>query len=283
MCCLDFPGGCELRPRQLMASAKLGKRRCVEICELLETALDEAEGKAQKERMARLKVVNDNRPSSTTIAVDDNVETSDAMNTDHQTDKEEEEYRKIALDYSSGHFAASVKEDKDKKIEKNPRNEPSSLFSALLRSAQASSMNMETESTTTTATSDTAKDTVQQQQREEPTVEIIARGIRTTDDASKNETKEVSKQQPSVAADSEEEEEVVQLTSEFTTQLEPAADKTMQMDVESSPKQNDESQKASPAKKSTKPKSAVATEGEDDITDLSQALKKKKKKKKTKK
>jgi exosome complex component RRP45 len=281
MCCLDFPGGCELRPRQLMASAKLGKRRCVEICELLETALDEAEGKAQKERMARLKVVNDNRPSSTTIAVDDNVETSDAMNTDHQTDKEEEEYRKIALDYSSGHFAASVKEDKDKKIEKNPRNEPSSLFSALLRSAQASSMNMETDATTT-ATSDTAKDTVQQQQREEPTVEIIARGERTTDDASKNESKEVSKQ-PSVAADSEEEEEVVQLTSEFTTQLEPAADKTIQMDVESSPKQNDESHKASPAKKSTKSKSAVSTEEEDDITDLSQALKKKKKKKKTKK
>merc|ERR1719291_908178 len=55
MCCLDFPGGCELRPRQLMAAAKLGRKRCVEICQMLETALDEAENKAQTERMQRLK------------------------------------------------------------------------------------------------------------------------------------------------------------------------------------------------------------------------------------
>ena len=38
MCCLDFPGGCELRPRRLLSIATMGRDRCVEACEMLETA-----------------------------------------------------------------------------------------------------------------------------------------------------------------------------------------------------------------------------------------------------
>merc|ERR1711957_317752 len=127
------------------ASSKLGKRRCVEICELLEAALEEAEGKAHKERMERLKMFNASRPS---VLEDTEINRFEVpLHQGDQNDvavcKEEEEYRLRALDYSSGHFAASVKEDKEKKTSsqgKNMRGETSSLFNAILLSAQYSGM-----------------------------------------------------------------------------------------------------------------------------------------------
>jgi len=294
MCCLDFPGGCELRPRQLMASAKLGKRRCVEICELLETALDEAEGKAQKERMARLKNVNANRPSITvesaaTAAENESMGVDNEPQPNDQTDKEEEAYRKIALDYSSGHIAASVKEDKDKKSsQKNTRTEPSSLFNAILRSAQSSNTNdITSEKKGETITTSFKDNNATVQQKKEPDVEIVV----------KEPLEEGKAVKPSIAVDSDEE-EVVQLTTEFSTmkrdredseetgQTDIAADVTsMPMEIEPTqqtektdvPKTNSEVKKSKP-----KSKPAVAEE-QDDITDLSQALKKKKKKKSKKK
>ena len=121
-----------------------------------EEVRDEAERKAQKERMDRLKSLNANRPfesvedakmtSATTLsedAMDVEVSAPHDDQTDAAAQKEEEEYRKKALDYSSGHFAASVKEDKDKKgsqQKKSARGETSSLFNAILRSAQSSSI-----------------------------------------------------------------------------------------------------------------------------------------------
>jgi len=290
MCCLDFPGGCELRPRQLMASAKLGKRRCVEICELLETALDEAEGKAQKERMDRLKNVNANRPSVTLENAATAAE-NESMDVDHesqppndQTDKEEA-YRKIALDYSSGHIAASVKEDKDKKgSQKNTKTEPSSLFNAILRSAQSSNTNnTSAEKKGETITTSFKDNNATVQQKKEPDVEIVV----------KEPLEEGKAVKPSIAVDSDEE-EVVQLTTEFSTmkrdredseetgQTDIAAETSMPMEIE--PTQQTEKTdvlKTNIEVKKSKPKSkpAVAAE-EDDITDLSQALKKKKKKSK---
>ena len=54
--------------------------------------------------------------------------------------EEDERYRLRALDYSSGHIAASVKENDNKKGRpKKGENEPSSLFHAILRSARSSS------------------------------------------------------------------------------------------------------------------------------------------------
>ena len=294
MCCLDFPGGCELRPRQLMASAKLGKRRCVEICELLETALDEAEGKAQKERMARLKNVNANRPSVTlenaATAAEDETMDVDNEPQPNDTDKEEEAYRKIALDYSSGHIAASVKEDKDKKgSQKNTRTEPSSLFNAILRSAQSSNTNNITSSEKTgeTITTSFEDNNATVQQKKEPDVEIVVK--------EPLEEKKVVPTKPSIAAVDSDEEEVVQLTTEFSTlkrdredsgetgQTGIAADVTS-MPMETEPTQQTEKTDVpktnSEVKKSKlKSKPAVAEE-QDDITDLSQALKKKKKKSK---
>ena len=302
MCCLDFPGGCELRPRQLMASAKLGKRRCVEICHLLETALDEAERKAQKERMDRLKSLNANRPfesvedakmtSATTLsedAMDVEVSAPHDDQTDAAAQKEEEEYRKKALDYSSGHFAASVKEDKDKKgsqQKKSARGETSSLFNAILRSAQSSSIPLAMDTSEnggegTTVGSDGAHIS-NVPQKKQPIIEIVAREVKPQEQNKAEPTK------PTVAVDSDdEEEEVVQLTSEFSTKKESDLTETaVPMETECATKEsvpaksNDEEYIS--AKKSTKSK-IKAAEDEEDITDLSQALKKKKKKKSKKK
>merc|ERR1719443_1789405 len=120
MCCLNFPGGCELQPRQLMTSADLGKRRCVQVCEMLEEALEEADGKAQQDRMERLKALNANRLSMTNDAKIVSPSSHDVCQLPQREDDrgEEEEYRLRALDYSSGHFAASVKEDDHKKASK---------------------------------------------------------------------------------------------------------------------------------------------------------------------
>jgi exosome complex component RRP45 len=54
LCCLDFPGGCELRYSQLIQCATLAEQKAVELCKMLEEALEAAEGKAWAERMERL-------------------------------------------------------------------------------------------------------------------------------------------------------------------------------------------------------------------------------------
>jgi len=59
MCSLDFPGGCELHPRQLGKCAGMGKDRCVELCGVLEKALEEADEKAGRDRLERLKIVKE--------------------------------------------------------------------------------------------------------------------------------------------------------------------------------------------------------------------------------
>ena len=75
-------------------------------------------------------------------------------------------------DYSSGHFAASVKEDKDDKKGsnqgKNVRGDASSLFHAILRSAQSSAAAMDTSGNGVVSNHGS------EQQKKEPAVEIIA-------------------------------------------------------------------------------------------------------------
>jgi len=261
---------------------------------LLETALDEAEGKAQKERMARLKNVNANRPSITvesaaTAAENESMGVDNEPQTNDQTDKEEEAYRKIALDYSSGHIAASVKEDKDKKSsQKNTRTEPSSLFNAILRSAQSSKTNdITSEKKGETITTSFKDNNATVQQKKEPDVEIVV----------KEPLEERKAVKPSIAAVDSDEEEVVQLTTEFSTmkrdredseetgQADIAADVTsMPMEIVEPTQQTEKTDvpKTNSEVKKSKPKSKPAEE-QDDITDLSQALKKKKKKKSKKK
>ena len=325
MCCLDFPGGCELRPRQLMASAKLGKSRCVEVCEMIETALEEAEGKAQRERMERLKqqgVANVVSSSSaledsgtTTVAVFSDAmdvdEPSSAPDEDRTTDaaamKEEEEYRARALDYSSGHFAASVKEDKqDKKGpnnpgKKNPRGDTSSLFNAILRSAQSSTLSMETSGDGGLGKL-VVSDYSSLPREREPMVEIIAHRVKEVslsevDNWKPREKNAVSSSQL-IAIDSDEE-EVVQLRTEFLSSMQrdagpipPQVSAKARTEAESYATSNGETpdaiMKSSGGGDVTKAsvggiKSKSKPAEEEDITDLSQALKKKKKTKKSKK
>jgi len=311
MCCLDFPGGCELRPRQLMSSAKLGKRRCVEICELLETALEEADKKALAERMERLKSMNVNlqvAEVAATLSSDMDIDSSTLPNedaADADARKEDEEYRLRALDYSSGHFAASVKEDKDSKKGstqgKNLRGDTSSLFSAILRSAQSSAVAMDT-----SGSADTNKlvvSNVREQQKKEPAVEIIAhRGkedasLSQNDTARHSEKSTVTSSLQSLAIDSDEEEEVVQLQTEFS-RIQKDSDEVISADPVQLPfsKKIETDSAAVSGKKSSgsgtaqiiaQKRTSMTTESktksvneEDDITDLSQALKKKKKSKK---
>lgn len=135
MCCLDFPGGCELSVEQLMSSSDVGKKRCIEICEMLETALVEAESKAEKERMERLKKNAKSLGIEPMSSVDDVMDV-DADNADAKA--EDEEYRKLALDYASGHIAASVK-DRPLGLSSNKKSEASSLFHAFLHSVKKGS------------------------------------------------------------------------------------------------------------------------------------------------
>jgi exosome complex component RRP45 len=141
MCSLDFAGGCELKPRQLITCAKLGKMKCVELCNMLESSLVEADQKSIEERLARLKVgamsLGDIKNVPVPMPLPD-VSTdvpfvertdydryADMMEIDQDdladigskeakaaaiAAAEEESYRIQALDFASGHVAAKVKE-----------------------------------------------------------------------------------------------------------------------------------------------------------------------------
>jgi exosome complex component RRP45 len=268
-----------------MSSAKLGKIRCVEICEMLEVALDEAEGKAQAERMERLKktanvvinlAVEDVEMMTTSNAMDiDQLPPSVDSQTDAAARKEEEEYRKIALDYSSGHFAASVKEDKYKKdpnTVKKPRGETSSLFNAILRSAKSSSMPTDTSGfERKLVLSDGLS--IPQEEEKEKVVEIIAHRVKSVDLSNENkwhQQNNVTSSSQAIAIDSDEE-EIVELQTEFSSDRLPTdPDRSRIVSVGKIDVTND-------IKDQSKTKNKSAHEDEE-ITDLSQALKKKKKK-----
>jgi len=174
MCLFDYPGGCELKPRQLMNCAKLAKQKAVDLCDLLETALKTADEKAIQDRMMTLRALYGNQEGDDTTVppdVDSNVpfvEMEDHPTLSHpdglegvqdigkdavakaradaqQRNAEDEMYRKQALDYSVGHVAAKVKEDADDPKKKQtasatlprpPNDFGNNLIRSMLRSAQ---------------------------------------------------------------------------------------------------------------------------------------------------
>lgn len=278
MCCLDFPGGCELRPRQLMASSNLGKRRCIEICELLETALEEAERKAHQDRMDRLKQMNAMRQVA---AIGDNATMEDLPAIEE--DEEDEKYRLRALDYSSGHIAASVKEDKDKKGSqgKNMKGETSSLFHAILRSAQSTSLDKRIDENKPAATS-----TNSMPAEKKSTVEIVAHKAKQPTETAKPKQKKTTKQAQVASLEDSDEEEVVQLQSEFTTveqSSEAVSDQVSAAPMEIDPDDDSKVEKEVPRSKKSKSATRTTEVEEDDVDDLAMAVKKKKKTKKSKK
>ncbi len=338
MCCLDFPGGCELRPRQLMSCSKLGKVRCVEICEMLEVALMEAEGKAQMERMERLKRSTSSAvavavPTATAPTGDEamtSIHSSDGMDVDEPSSflprdddrttddatarREEEEYRTRALDYGSGHFAASVKEDKkandnNKRDANTGRKNASSLFSAILRSAQSSTMSVDITGNHAGLGGNTVvSDGSSLPRKKEPVVEIIAHRVMEVklsevDNGKPRGMNPTLSSPQSMTIDSDEE-EVVQLRTEFSSArraaeasigpIPPQASRREAlMATESDAVLNDEMPKAT---KINGDEGGITDDGpgsdiksnskhaeEEELTDLSQALKRKKKSKKSKK
>ena len=172
MCSLDFAGGCELHPRQLKSCANLGKKKCVELCNMLEDSLAEADKKSIEERLARLKLSTGMNPNNLMPLPDisegvpfvertDYIRDGEMMEIDmknlhdlgsERSNKaaaiaaaEEESYRIQALDYSLGHVAAKVKEnDINNKSKRNGNGRNGniggggSLMDAMVKSAEES-------------------------------------------------------------------------------------------------------------------------------------------------
>ena len=294
LCGFDYPGGTELRPSQLMQCARLGEKRCGEWCSFLEDALKEADEKASKERMGRLKAAaNVSGNTSTTLPeISDGVpfversdpeRDGDMMDIDAgeelaeigsnqaraaaeaQAAEEEERYRIRALDYTLGHVAAKVKEDgsKDRRGGGAGREakSSSSLMSAMLKSVSATSGNGSERATAGSSSSDKmildSSDV-----KDEPRPPISAK-------VKKSSKSTTTKDIPLDSDD--EEDEVTMLQSEFVSEEKPIKSPKANVDEEPTKKQKS---------KESKQKEVV---DDDDVDDLAMAVVKKKKSKKSKK
>ena len=267
VCLLDFPGGCELQPKQLKQCWKLAEKSILQLCSMLEETLAEADDKAQQERLQRLQAGGNSvgglplppppegvpfaQESQEYMEVDTTTEWKDVMadveTAAEQVSQEEEAYRLQALDYSLGHVAAKVKDTKTASSSANNKinqasNKAGSLLEAMLQSAQNDFKGSGDENATVT------QDVRSQDAQDE--FEQFAKQA-----ASKTKTV-VSKQTP-IAMDSDDEEATTtMLQSEFQAVSEPQVDKTKTAET---PKQPE-------------------TQNDDDIDDLAMAIKKKKKK-----
>lgn len=283
MCSLDFPGGCELKPRQLVTCATLGKRKCVELCEILEKSLTEADQKATEERLSRLKLAGGFGSSSEVALPEISENVPFVERTDMERDGEmmeveeeglkdraaaiaaveEESYRINALDYAQGHIAAKVKEDDTKKgkSSKGPMF-GGSLMAAMLKSAG--------ESTATDEDNTFASDLeLKGSSKKSKSVAASTRRTKEADDEFEKLAQEASNtsttvQRTTVSSmdiDSDEEETTV-VQSEF---VQMAEEPVVQQ------------------KKSKTKTKVVKQDDDDDVDDLAMAVKSKSKKKKSKK
>jgi exosome complex component RRP45 len=282
MCCLDFPGGCELSMQQLMSSSDLGKKRCIDICEMLETALLEAESNAEKERMNRLKL-NVSSSADAPGFVHDNDAT---MNDDNHinnvdTKGEDEEYRKLALDYASGHIAASVK-DRPQPTASSRNSGASSLFHAFLDSVKRASLSDQTNRHEDDMEIDITSTVVEPQQ-----IDYITEPNNASDEITPQNAKakfqNVDKsKQTSFGESSDEEEDIVQLQTEFSN---VGYDKSINQSRKESkhvqPAGFQETKNVVLGPKQFKQK--LESGGKEDADDLVMAVKKKKSKKAKKK
>ena len=294
MCSLDFPGGCELKPRQLVMCATLGKRKCVELCDILEGALVDSDQKAVMERLDRLKLAGGFGNEKNVALPDISNNVPFVERTDHDRDgemmeveqdgladkaaaiaaAEEESYRIQALDYAQGHVAAKVKEnDSRSKGGKSRSKGPifgGSLMAAMLKSAG--------DTTDVVVDEMVDSDTTELELKTKKIKTASSRRTQEADDefakfAEEAAVKPIKKSignstvlSSDMALDSDEEEETTTLQSEFAT----AQDEPM----EEAPK----------IQKVTKSKTRVVKEDDgDDIDDLAMAVKSKSSKKKSKK
>jgi exosome complex component RRP45 len=154
VCLLDFGGGCELQPSQLKKCWKLAETSIHQLCQMLESTLQEADEKAQQERLHRLQQLQDypNLPplpadpappvpfwfQDGDLQVDVSSPFADPSQEVQEAegkvkDQEQEAYRLQALDFTRGHIAARVREDDKKKI---PQEGTNTLLVAMLQAVQ---------------------------------------------------------------------------------------------------------------------------------------------------
>jgi exosome complex component RRP45 len=182
LCMTDFLGGCELTPMQLIQCAKLALQKAVELCTMLEQALEGADQKAAVERLLRLKrqhgdfapitmlnqhsgqglLGSDTRKTNMTsiegfapMVIEDGADSATKNSKDAENDAHEEMVRKQALDYSIGHVAAKVKEKDNRKTTGSTHSKASEsestswLIESMIRSATAAADASSSSNTTT--------------------------------------------------------------------------------------------------------------------------------------
>jgi hypothetical protein len=282
VCLLDYGGGCELTPSKLKECWKIAATSVKELCQLLEGALKEADDQAQKERLQRLQRqqhgdVEGSLPLSSSVEntpyFQQSGDNEDFMDIEQAVDSSEieqaqteaeEAYRQQALDYSRGHVAQAVREDGNDDRKSSYKQQAGSLLAAMLKSASKETTAapsplsyqaepMEEESLNNKVETKAPHDKLQV---------AVAVGPSSTEQS--NATDNGTRDPVPTKLDSDDEEEgPTVLRSEF----------------ESVPKAD-----ASSEKQEREPSKGDATEeNEDDIADLSMAIKKKKKKGKSKK
>jgi exosome complex component RRP45 len=278
VCLLDYGGGCELTPTKLKECWTLADSSIKQLCELLEGALKDADEQAQADRLARLqqqregtgfvlppKVANENSPyfqqtdtENGFMEIEADATTTDADQIQQAQSDAEEAYRQQALDYSRGHVASAVKENNDGGKSSAVR-QAGSLLASMLKSVQGGNPSIPEEKADPPGNGEIIKmqtkpkETKIAEKKPELAMEK-PKEIPTTTAPSK---KEIPVAPMDVDSDEEEVSTTV-LTSEFDSV---------------------------PAQKPAPKLEPVAAEAvnEDDISDLSMAIKKKKKTTKSKK
>lgn len=150
VCLLDYGGGCEIPPGRLKECWKIAKASVEELCRMLEQTLVEADERAQKERLERLQQQHNGNSEVSVPLPPINTpyfeHTHDTNEMELQVDvnsndmaaaqtKAEEAYRQQALDYSKGHVASKVSENKSAH-RVSAHEQAASLFASMLRSSK---------------------------------------------------------------------------------------------------------------------------------------------------
>ena len=147
LCGLDFGGGCELSQRQISSCIDLARKQCCQLSSLLEQSLSTADQVAQQSLLQQVlsnrNNNNNNSDSPSFLDIDTNQETQEENDqdlndedNDDDDDGEQERYRIQALEYSSLHQAAKVKENNNEENNKSKNiNSSNSLMAAMLHSA----------------------------------------------------------------------------------------------------------------------------------------------------
>lgn len=149
VCLLDFGGGCEISPENLKECFGVAETSVKSLCRMLETALTSADEKAQQERLKKLQnqrtgnfeenlqLPPENAPYFEQSNGLNEMEVDVEVNADNIVEAQtqaEEAYKQQALDYSLGHVATKVREDKPES-RPSAQKQAASLLASLLKSA----------------------------------------------------------------------------------------------------------------------------------------------------